>query len=224
MFFNHLHDIDVHEVSLVDRGMIDENFIERKRAATIEEKRTKAALAWKMISVRDALSNGRISVEVLAEKSGIDSTAIESFKTGKLGDRVTVERLFRGLEAAGDKEVPKNGGVKMTKEEIKALLEGLLKPVLEKIGFLEKAVKEAGEGTKASSDEVKTSLAKLTEDVKGLRDDVDNSVDQTIKRFENVEKHLEGKTQKIEGQGEGDGKGGKEKKAKWPSFKNLSPV
>ena len=230
----HLHDIDTHEVSLVDHGAIDEPFTDIKSA----DRERVLGLKWVGAFVKNKIKSEKISVEALAEKSGIASRAIEAIASGgtvKVTDLLAVASAL-GLDGAALK-VPKEKGDTMNKEEMEKFVKGLLAPFTKALDEVKKELKarkddEEKEKTKTEEDKKKTEAAKAKEkpeDLKALTDKFDvlekevkecleNIVKDSIDRFKEIENLIGAKSTKIEGQDDD----GKKKTVKWPSFSGRS--
>ena len=225
----HLHDISVHEVSLVDHGAIDEMFTETKSKLGEKERREKAR-GWIVTAIKEQISAGK-----LAEKSGIDSKAIEAIKTDVPVDDRTLIAIALSLGFKGvSQELPQNEEHEMNKEEIVALIassiKAVLAPLTEKLGEFEKAQKEAkdlkakaeADAKKAKedgkSDEEKSAeaLTAATDAIEEMNKQIKVLVEDTVKRFERVEGLVTGKSSKLNSNDD-DGK----KEVKWPSFSGM---
>ena len=221
----HLHDISVHEVSLVDHGAIDEMFTETKSKLGEKERREKAR-GWIVTAIKEQISAGK-----LAEKSGIDSKAIEAIKTDVPVDDRTLIAIASSLGFKGvSQELPQNEEHEMNKEEIVALITSSIKaalaPLTEKLGEFEKAQKEAKDAKEASDkkkiEDGKTDEQKSAEKIealeKGLKeanDQIKVLVEDSVKRFERIEKIVTGKSSKINGNDDD------KKEVKFPSFAGV---
>lgn len=224
----HLHDIAVHEVSLVDHGAIDEMFTETKSKLGEKERREKAR-GWITTAIKEQISAGK-----LAEKSGIDSKAIEAIKTGVTVDDRTLIAIALSLGFKGvSQELPQNEEHEMTKEEIAALVASSIKaalaPLTEKLGEFDKAQKEvkdlkakAEADAKKAKEEGKSDEQKSTEKVealeKGLKEaneQIKVLVEDSVKRFERIEKIVTGKSSKLNGNDDD------KKEVKFPSFAGV---
>ncbi len=229
----HLSNIDVHEVSLVDHGAIDHDFTGHKAAQKAK---------WFAATLMKRVAEAKISVDVLAEKSGIDSKELEAISTG--AKSATQEQLVKIAEALGLKNVPSNKEADMDKKAIEELLKSLLSPFkkaldqhkedLKKVTeFVVAAAKEKEAAVKAAKEkadedaknalppadakELTERLTKAEATVKELGDKLEEAAKQIVARFEEVEKAQgAGRTQKIAGGDEG------EVKTKWPSFAKLA--
>lgn len=196
----HLHDIEVHEVSLVDRGAIDEVFIEVK---SMDKKAN--GLKWLRAVIREKISAG-----VSVGGTGIDSKAIEAIKAGEPATESAILAIASAIGLDGASIIPTKEDENMNEEQVKALVAGLLKPFEKSLDELKSAVADAkGEdANKAEKDAIKAIEAKIEEFEKTH----DENMKAVIERFESIAKLIGAKSAKIPGQDE-------EKKApKWPSF------
>lgn len=220
----HLINIDVSEVSLVDHGAIDHDFTGSKSA---QKNR------WFVDTLKRAVEAAKISVEDLADKTGIDSKELGAISAGS--KQATGDQLAKIAEALGLKGAlnPTKEADKMNEEEIKKLVSLALVPTnkaLEMIkeilkaqeekqktleeGF-EKAVTDAGKSAPVLTEEAKKAAEKRDAEIKALQEDVVEIEKQTISALEDVKKLIGASSQKIAGQ---DDKGEEGKKTKWPSF------
>ena len=218
----HLHDIEVHEVSLVDRGAIDESFTEVKKAEPRDRKA--AGERWTVSTVRERIKSGEISADV------VDKLGIKSGREASDVELLTIAKAvgLDGVDPKGEKET-------MNKEEMKKFVEGLLEPFKKSFDELkgvidaittaaaddkaakEKAEKEKKEAGKPEvSEEIKAALAPLLEKLETIEKGQEQIVKDTIGRFEDLEKAVGAKSEKIKGQDE------EGKKTKWPSFAGIS--
>lgn len=225
----HLSNIDVHEVSLVDHGAIDHDFTDHKSGAKAR---------WFADTFKNRINAAKISVEALADKSGIDSKELEAISMGSKSAKAP--QLSKIAEALGLKSDPKNKEADMDKKAIEALFKELLSETTKALGqvkedlktvtaFVVEAAKEkeadaktakdkADEDAKnalppADAEELTERLTKAEEKVKEQGELIDSMAKQVVARFEEVEKSLgAGRSQKITG-GDDDGK-----KVKWPSL------
>lgn len=230
----HLSNIDVREVSLVDHGAIDHDFTDHKSGAKAR---------WFADTFKNRINEAKISVDALAEKSGIDSKELEAISTGSKSAKAP--QLSKIAEALGLKSDPKNKEADdMDEKKIKAMLEALLSPLTKALDAVKEDVKKVVDERKAEADKAaaaaKTAKDKADEDaksalppadakelterltkaeatVKELGDQLESAAKQIVARFEEVEKTQgAGRSQKIAG-GDED-----EKKVKWPSFAKLA--
>lgn len=231
-----LFDISVKEVSLVDHGMIDEDFTERKNRAAVE-KRTKGVM-WLASVVKKMVTDKKISAEVLAEKTGIgpeDLKAID-LDTSEGVEKIRKVAVALGLRGAGQ-VIPTTEDKNMTKEEIEALVKGLLEPVTQGLNALKAdldAIKtQAPDGEGKARDEKVVALEKSIDELKGKLDEAGKKLDEAVKAAEEAakkttesdksaeevknrltlaEKVIAGSSKKELGQEDGNGK-----KSKFPS-------
>lgn len=228
----HLHTIDVGEVSLVDHGAIDEDFIELKHSRMREGRR----ISWLKKSARLMLKDEKISADVVAEKSGIDKEVLIKISAGEINPSDAV--INRIAEALGlhlePKASPKHED-NMDEKEIKALVEKAIKaacePLTKALEGIKTLVSELGdkvtkqvENTSGPSAEivkeavekaVKAGLKDVTKKLDEFEKIVDENTKETLTKFEALEKTIGKKdSKKISGQ---DPEGGKSA-GKWPSF------
>ena len=231
----HLHDIDTHEVSLVDHGAIDEPFTDIKSA----DRERVLGLKWVGAFVKNKIKSEKISVESLAEKSGIATRAIEAIASGgtvKVAELLAVASAL-GLDGAALK-VPKEQGDTMN-EEMKKFVAGLLAPLTKALDEIKAKMKTDGEAAKKEKDaaeakvkedekkaeeaksadkpeDLKAVIEKIEETKKETMKALEQMIDDSIKRFEAIEKLIGAKSTKIDGQDD------EKKTVKWPSFARRS--
>ena len=226
----HLSNIDVHEVSLVDHGAIDHDFTDHKSGAKAR---------WFADTFKNRINAAKISVDALADKSGIDSKELEAISKGSKSAKAP--QLSKIAEALGLKSDPKNKEADdMDEKKIKAMLEALLSPFTKALDAIKADVKTVVDERKVEADKAKADaktakdkadedaknalppadakelterLTKAEEKVKELGELIDSMAKQVVSRFEEVEKSFgAGRSQKIAG-GDDD-----TKKVKWPSL------
>ena len=170
-------------------------------------------------AVKRALAAGKISAEVIAEKTGIKTKAPKELDV-QACDPQQLAALAKVLGFTGAaKVIPKKGEKDMNEEAIKALVAELLKPQSEAV----KALQESVTALQAKLDKGTEDGAKgaVTEEIKTALDGAEKAMKALEGRLEEIEKAVKGKTQK---------KGGQEdppegKKVRWPSFqKYAQPV
>ena len=198
------------------RAHLDEHLAEFEEA---EEGMRAQGKAWLGEQVKRALAAGKISAEVIAEKTGIKTKAPKELDV-QACDPQQLAALAKVLGFTGaDKVIPKKGEKDMNEEAIKALVAELLKPQSEAV----KALQESVTALQAKLDKGTEDGAKgaVTEEIKTALDGAEKAMKALEGRLEEIEKAVKGKTQK---------KGGQEdppegKKVRWPSFqKYAQPV
>ena len=234
----HLTDIEVHEVSLVDHGAIDHDFTNVKSAL--------AGYRWLKAQVKDAAEKAQISVESLAEKSGINSTELEAITAGQKNANIVDLRKIAQVLGLKGATVPKPTEAEMDEKGIKALIVKALEPLTKAFNDMkalyegektlrEKAVKDAADAKAAAEKLVADKTSGVPEEVlkrldaaektaadfqKLVKDDLDDMEKQVKERFDANEKAagLTG-SQKIAGQDEPPTDGGT--KTRFPSFAGV---
>lgn len=225
----HLTNINVGEVSLVDHGAIDHDFTGSKSA---QKNR------WFIDTLKRAVESAKISVEDLADKTGIDSKELGAISAGS--KQATGDQLAKIAEALGLKGAlnPTKEADNMNEEAIKKLVSVLLAPLTKALegvkesltamaekqksleeGF-EKAVSDAGKSAPVLSEEAKAEAKHRDADIKQLKEDVVEIEKQTISALEDLSKCIGASSQKIADNGGGDeGKDANGKKRfHWKSF------
>lgn len=230
----HLSNIDVREVSLVDHGAIDHDFTDHKA----EQK-----ARWFAGTLMKRINEKQISVDVLAEKSGIGSEELSAISTG--AKSVTGGQLVKIADALGLKNDPTNEEAEMDKKAIEDLFAKLLSPITKALESVKGDVKNIVDARKTEADKAKADadaakaqaekdkkdklppadvkeltvrLTKAEETVKELGDKLEDAAKQIVARFEEIEKAFgKGRSQKINDEGDGN-----DKKTRWPSFEKLA--